>query len=137
MDTEVNRFLIEFHRRQRAQLLVPATPWARLKEWLSGFELAPSLSYASAFAAIALTAFVGLSRQVEVTHSADGQYKFSLHSSSSDSSFAMLPTSLGTTSVVSPKTTDGMNFGSASSDSATTRYVLANSHVAYDANVAF
>ena len=37
----------------------------------------PSLSYASAFAAIALTAFVGLSQQVQVTH-VDGQYKLSL-----------------------------------------------------------
>ena len=78
MDTEVNRFLIEFHRRQRAQLLVPAIPLGprhRLDEGTRRqFGMVPSLSYASAFAAIALTAFLGLSQQVQVTEVA-GQYK--------------------------------------------------------------
>lgn len=141
MDTEVNRFLIEFHRRQRAQLLVPATPWARAMAWIkeraAGFELVPSLSYASGFAAIALTAFLGLSQQVQVIHATDGQYKLSLRMPSQESSFAMIPTSFGTTLNVSPKTTDGLSFNSGHSDSATTRFVLANTHAAHDANVAF
>ncbi len=141
MDTDVNRFLIEFHRRQRAQLLVPATPWLRVAAWvkerLAGFELVPSLSYASVFAAIAITAFVGLSQQVQVTHAAGGSYKFSLHMPSADSSFAMLPASLGVTSSASSKITNSLNFSPGHSDSAATRFVLANSHAAYDANVAF
>jgi len=141
MDTEVNRFLIEFHRRQRAGLLVPATPWARamawMKERMAGFELVPSLSYASAFAAIAITAIVGLSQQVQVTQAPSGQYKLSLHMPNGDSSFAMLPASLSTVSSLSPKTTNSLNFSPSHSDSATTRFVLADSHVAHDANVAF
>src|SRR5271155_1732822 len=77
-DTQVDQFLIEFHRRQRAQLLVPEPVWTRaiawMKERVAGFELVPSLSYASAFAAIAITAFVSLSQQVQVTE-VDGQSK--------------------------------------------------------------
>ena len=30
-DTQVNQFLIEFHRRQRAQLLVPQSRWTRAR----------------------------------------------------------------------------------------------------------
>jgi hypothetical protein len=135
MDTEVNRFLIEFHRRQRAQLLVPETRWARAMSWLkeraAGFELAPSLSYASAFAAIAIAAFVGLSQQVQVTQSEGGQYKLSFHMPTTSSAFAMIPASF---SSATPSTrTDGVNF----SPNTTTRFVLANSRVAYDATVAF
>jgi len=139
MDTEVNRFLIEFHRRQRARLLVPATPWARATAWvkerLAGFELVPSLSYGSAFAAIALTAFIGLSQQVQVTHAPSGQYKLSLHMPTGDSSsFAMLPASLSATP---SKTTNSLIFSPSHSESTATRFVLANTHAAYDANVAF
>jgi hypothetical protein len=141
MDTEVNRFLIEFHRRQRAQLMIPATSWARVMAWLkervAGFELIPSLSYASAFAAIALVAFVGLSQQIEVTQSAGGQYKLSLRMPTHESSFAMIPASFGNALSVSPKTTDSLNFNAGHSDSSTTRFVLANSYTAHDANVAF
>lgn len=138
MDTEVNRFLIEFHRRQRAQLLAPATPWARVSAWVKErFELVPSLSYASAFAAIAITAFIGLSQQVQVTQDEGGQYKLSLHAPASSSSFAMIPASFGSALPASAKATDTLNFGSKHSDAATTRYVLANSHATYDANVAF
>src|ERR1700759_4567225 len=70
-DTQVDQFLVEFHRRQRAQLLVPQSLFARafgaIKGRLAKFELVPSLSYASAVAAIAITAIVGLSQQVQVT----------------------------------------------------------------------
>lgn len=138
MDTEVDRFLIEFHRRQRAQLLVPESRWARATAWiqerLAGFELVPSLSYASAFAAVAITAFVGLTQQVQVTQSGSGEYKLSFHMPSQTSSFAMVPTSFTKNSSVTPG--DSLSF-SPNSASATTRFVLANSRVAYDANVAF
>jgi hypothetical protein len=141
MDTEVNRFLIEFHRRQRAQLLVPASPWARAMAWLQermeGFQLIPSLSCASAFAAIAITAFVGLSQQVQVTHNEAGKYTLSLHMPTSDASFAMIPASFGTAPSTSQKSVDSLNFTPNRSDSTTTRFVLANTRVAYDANVAF
>ncbi|HEY0256401.1 MAG TPA: hypothetical protein VGC39_03080 [Candidatus Methylacidiphilales bacterium] len=141
MDTEVNRFLIEFHRRQRAQLMVPPTLWARALAWIkeraAGLELVPSLSYGSAFAAIALTAFFGLSQQVQVTHAADGQYKLSLRMPTQESSFAMIPAAFGSALSASQKTTDTLSFNPAHSDSATTRFVLANSHAAHDANVAF
>ena len=141
MDTEVNRFLIEFHRRQRVQLLVPTIPWTRamgwIKERMAGIELVPSLSYGSAFAAIALTAFVGLSQQVQVTQAAGGQYKLSLRMPTQESAFAMVPSSFGAPLSVSPKTADNLSFGSGHSDSSTTRFVLANSHAAHDANVAF
>lgn len=139
MDTEVNRFLIEFHRRQRAQLISPVSPWAHAMAWLQerleSFQLIPSLSYASAFAAIAVVAFVGLSQQVQVTHEA-GQYQLSLHMPASDSSFAMLPATFGATPGVSQKSSDSLSFSPNRTDS-TTRFVLANSHAAYDANVAF
>jgi len=139
MDTEINRFLIELHRRQRAQLIAPASTWAHALAWvqerLEGFQLVPSLSYASAFAAIAITAFVGLSQQVQVTHE-DGQYQLSLHMPTSDSSFAMLPATFGATPAVTQKPADSLNFNPTKTDS-TTRFVLANSHAAYDANVAF
>jgi hypothetical protein len=138
MDTEVNRFVIEFHRRQRAQLLVPASSFARVMDWVkeraASFELMPSLSYASAFAAIALTAFIGLSQQVQVTQAPGGQYKLSFHMPGSESSFAMLPTSL--TSATSVSHADNLSFTPNRHDSAT-RFVLANSHSAYDATVAF
>jgi len=139
MDTEVDRFLIELHRRQRAQLIAPVSAWAQAVAWvqerLEGFQLVPSLSYASAFAAIAITAFIGLSQQVQVTHEA-GQYQLSLHMPTSDSSFAMLPATFGTTPSVSQKPADSLSFTPNRADS-TTRFVLANSHAAYDATVAF
>lgn len=137
-DTEVNRFLIEFHRRQRVQLLVPATPWARLMDWVKarveGLELVPSLSYASAFAAIAITACVGLSQQVQVTQ-VDGQSRLSFHMPTQQTSFAMLPTTFA--SAPAQKVADSQNFTPSRTDS-TTRFVLAsNTHGAYDATVAF
>jgi len=138
MDTEVNRFLIEFHRRQRAQLLVPESRWSLAMDWLKeraeDFGIVPSLSYASAVAAIALAAFVGLSQQVQVTQVA-GQYKFSLLSPSREASLAMIPASFGNASLVSQSSTQTPSFTPGSHDS-TTRYVLANSRVG-DSAVAF
>jgi hypothetical protein len=139
MDTEVNRFLIEFHRRQRAQLLGPASRWSRVTAWLqeraSAFGLVPSLSYGCAVAAIALTAFMGLSQDVKVTH-VDGQYKFSLLSPGRDPELAMIPASFGNITLPAKKTSAPSTFGVVGSQ-ATTRFVLANSHPGYDASATF
>ena len=106
---------------------------AWLQERVPGFELAPSLSYASAFAAIAIMACIGISQQVQVTQ-ADGQNKLSFRMPAHDTSFAMIPASFVSAPAVSPKMTDTPNFTPSPSDS-TTRFVLAsNSRVAYDAN---
>ncbi|MCE0499607.1 MAG: hypothetical protein LV481_16835 [Methylacidiphilales bacterium] len=141
LDTNVDRFLIEFHRRQRAQLLVPASLWVRAMAWLgeraSNFKLVPSISYATAFAAIAITAVMGLSQQVQVTHDSGGQYQLSLTMPSTQSSFAMIPASFG--AVTTASKTDSLSFTPSRSEApAATRFVLANnSHSAYDANMAF
>ncbi len=140
MDTEVDRFLIEFHRRQRAQLLVPASRWGGFAEWLkeraAAFGIVPSLSYGCAVAAIALTAFVGLSQQVQVTPVDGGGYKLSLLTPGHDPALAMIPASFGTISTPSRKVSSSMTFG-AGGGQATTRFVLANSHPGYDATVTF
>jgi len=137
-DTEINRFLIEFHRRQRAQLLVPESRWARAISWIKerteGITFVPSISYASGFAAIALMAFVGFSQQVQVTQ-VDGQYKLSLRAPSTDASFAMIPTSFskGSTAPAS----NNLTFTPNGAKPAATHFILANTRVAYDATVAF
>jgi hypothetical protein len=137
MDTEINRFLIEFHRRQRAQLLVPASRWARTADWLkeraAAFGVIPSLSYGCAVAAIALTAFMGLSQDVKVTH-VDGQYKLSLLSPGRDPALAMIPASFG--ALPAKKMSIPATFGAGGAQ-ATTRFVLANSHPGYDASATF
>ena len=140
-DTQVDQFLIEFHRRQRAQLLKPEPVWTRALVWMqermAGFALVPSLSYASVAAAIAITAVVGLSQQVQVTQ-VDGQSKLSLRMPGRDASFAMVPGSLVSTANASPTLNDSPTFTPTRIDSAATQYVLANnSHGAYDATVAF
>jgi hypothetical protein len=140
-DTQIEEFLIELHRRQRAQLLVPQSVWthtiAWMKERLAGFELVPSLSYASAFAAIAITACVSLSQQVQVTE-VDGQSKLTFRMPTHETSFAMVPGSFVPASNLAPKISDSPNFTPTRTDSAATRYVLANnSPGAYDATVAF
>jgi hypothetical protein len=138
-DTQVEEFLTEFHRRQRAQLFVrKSLAWVKARA--AGFELVPSLSYASVAAAIAITAVVGLSQQVAVTTNSDGQTKFSLRlPGTHESSLAMLPgTLLSSTNVSSPKLTEAENFTPSRSDAPATRYVLANTtHGANDSTVAF
>lgn len=132
--------MIEFHRRQRAQLLVPQSIWARGAAWvqerMAGFQLVPSLSYAGVAAAIAITALVGVSQQVQVSQ-VDGQSKLTLRMPTGQSSFAMVPVSF-TPAAVSPKVTDSPNFAPTRHDSAATRYVLANNaQGAHDSTVAF
>ena len=142
-DTQIDQFLTEFHRRQRAQLLVPASVWARsiawLKEKASGFERVPSLAYASAFAAIAITAMVGLSQQVQVTGAPGQPYKLSFRLAPHDSAFAMIPSSFTPAANTTPVVAENLNFTPSRSESTPTRFVLANntSHGAYDATVAF
>jgi hypothetical protein len=140
-DTQIDQFLIEFHRRQRAQLLVPQPVWVRafgwIKERAAGFQLLPTLSYGSAIAAIAVVACLGLSQQVQVTQ-VDGQSRLSFRMPAHESSFAMIPVSLISAPVSSPKVSDTPNFSSGRNEAAATRYVLANnSPKAYDATVAF
>jgi hypothetical protein len=140
-DTQIDEFLIEFHRRQRAQLLVPQPVWVRaaawMKECVAGFELVPSLSYASVFAAIAITACVSLSQQVQVSE-VDGQSKLAFRMPTQETSFAMVPGSFVSAANVSPKMADAPNFAPSRTDSDATRYVLANNTPgAYDATAAF
>ena len=142
LDTQVDQFLIEFHRRQRAQLLVPASPLARALSWIrervEGFELIPSLSYASALAVIAITAFVGFSQQVQVSQTAGHPYELSFRLNPHDGAFAMIPSSFASLGNPSLKAVESPNFTPNRSETATTRFVLANnSRVAYDATVAF
>jgi len=132
-DTQIDEFLTELHRRQRAQLIARPSVWARFTSWVGSFELVPSLSYGAAFAAIALTAVVGLSQQVQVTEQPGHPYQLSLRSNSQTSAFAMIPTSFTPSTKVS-KSSD-LNFTPTHSDSATTRFVL-NNHGAYDNSVA-
>jgi hypothetical protein len=140
-DTQVEEFLTEFHRRQRAQLFVrkslmrSAVAW--VKDRLTALDPVPSLSYAAVAAAITLTAFLGLSQQVAVTNS-DGQTKFSFRMPLHESSFAMLPGSLLQPASVSPKLSESPNFTPSRSDATAARYVLANNTPgANDATVAF
>ena len=139
LETEVDRFLIEFHRRQRAQLLVPQSRWSRFGIWLqegaTSLGIVPSLSYASAVAAIALAAFLGLSQQVQVTQGASGQYKFSLLNPSHEAALAMMPASFGNTSLAAKKPSEPATFGAGRD--ATTRFVLASPHSGYDATATF
>jgi hypothetical protein len=137
-DTEINRFLIEFHRRQRVQLLAPASLSGRVLAWLrertAEFRFVPGLSYASGFAALALMACLGFSQQVQVSQ-VDGQYKLSLNMPAGDASFAMIPTSFTRSS--SAAAADPLTFTPNGSKPSATRFVLANTRVAYDATAAF
>ena len=140
-DTQIDEFLVEFHRRQRAQLLVSpsllARTFGRTREWLTGLAWAPSLSYLSAAAAVALVAFVGFSPQVQVAEAA-GPSKLSFRMPSSEMSFAMVPGALVPASKAFLHVGDSPAFAPSRTTSAATRYVLAtNSHGAYDATVAF
>jgi len=142
MDTQIDQFLIEFHRRQRAQLLVPASPLARAAAWIkervAGLELVPSLSYASGIAAVAILAVVGFSRQVESTAQTGQPSMLSLQMTPHDSAFALIPTSFASASSSFAKVADSLNSSPSRSDSGTTRFVLAtNSNGAHDATVAF
>ena len=118
--------------------MVPVSRWALASDWLkaraAAFGLVPSLSYGCAVAAIALTAFMGLSQDVKVTH-VDGQYKFSLLSPGRDPALAMIPASFGNITLSAKKTSAPATFGAGGAQA--TRFVLANSHPGYDASPTF
>lgn len=138
-DTQVDQFLAEFHHRQRATLLTKQSLLVRLTSWVqekvAGFQLVPSLSYASVAAAIAITACVGLSQQVQVVTESGGQSKLTFRMANHDTSFAMMPASFYPAAAAAPKTAD---FTPNRTDAVATRYVLANnSPGAYDKTVAF
>jgi hypothetical protein len=135
MEPEVNRFLIEFHRRQRAQLLVPQSRWARLLGWVREHapEFAP-LSYASGVAALALLAFLTFSGQVQVAPAA-GSYQLSLRLPGHDAALAMLPASL--VREASSSKADNLTFTPTAAKPGATHFILANTRVAYDATPAF
>jgi hypothetical protein len=139
LETEVDRFLIEFHRRQRAQLLVPESSFARAISWLreraEGFRLVPSLSCGAAFAALLVVALVGFSPQTQVA-SSNGSYQLSLRMPNSDSAFALIPAAFSKASLGAAPKTDSLSFTPASRPSAT-RFILANPRMAYDATAAF
>jgi hypothetical protein len=139
MDTEVNRFLIEFHRRQRAQLLAPKSRWARVMVWLQqhaeGIRLVPSLSYASSFVAAALLVFAGFSQQVHVRPSDGSHDKLALGLPSSDAALAVSPVAFVRDSSVTSD--NSLSFNPAAPRTGATRFVLANTRVAYDATAAF
>ncbi|HUB68063.1 MAG TPA: hypothetical protein VL981_11320 [Candidatus Methylacidiphilales bacterium] len=142
LDARIDQFLIEFHRRQRAQLLVPVSRWSRavgwLREWISSFELVPAIPYATAFAVIAVIAVIGVSQRVQVTSDDAGQYQLSLDLPSHQSSFAMIPASFGMVTTAASKMDHLIFTPSRSTVPAATRFVLANnSPSAYDASVAF
>jgi len=142
-DTQVEDFLVEFHRRQRAQLFVRKSLWSTavtwVKERVASLDPVPSLSYAAVAAAITLTAFLGLSQQVAVTTNSDGQTKFSLRlPATHESSYAMVSGTLLPSDNSSPKSTEAVNFTPSRTDAAATRYVLANTtQGANDSTVAF
>jgi hypothetical protein len=139
LDTGVDRFLIELHRRQRAQLLVPESRLTRAVNWLreraEGFRLVPSLSFGAVAAAVAVAAFIGFAPQAQVA-SSGGAYQLSLRSPSSNASFAMVPASFSKSSLGAAPKTESLSFAPASQPSAT-RFILTNPRVAYDATAAF
>jgi hypothetical protein len=141
-DTQVDQFLADFHHRQRVQLLARRSVFTRATAWMkekvARLALVPSLSYASAAAAIAITACVGLSQQVQVVTNNDGQSKLTFRMPSHDTSFAMVPASFYPAAATSPQVGESPNFTQNRNDAAATRYVLANnSPGAYDKTVAF
>src|SRR5271155_479168 len=94
VNTEVDRFLIELHRRQRAGILVPESRLDRAFAWLrslvENLRPMPSLIGAGAMAAVAMACFLGFSPQAEVA-SSDGSYHLSFSLPTKDAAFAMIP----------------------------------------------
>ena len=98
LDTGIDRFLIEFHRRQRAQLLVPASPWTRFGSWVqekvAALTVLPTYSYAGAFAAIVVITLIGFSQPTAIapagTPASTPSFAFHLLTPH-DGTLAMLP----------------------------------------------
>jgi hypothetical protein len=138
IDTEVDRFLIELHRRQRAGLLVPESRLERAVSWLRGLvenlQPVPSLAGVGAVAAVAIVCILGLAPQ-SPANSSSGAYNLSFSLPTKDAAFAMIPASYTRTTFGSPKS-DSLSFTPAARPAAT-RFILSNPRVAYDATAAF
>jgi hypothetical protein len=139
VDTEVDRFLIELHRRQRAGILVPESRLDRAAAWLRGLvenlRPMPSLIGAGAIAAVAVACVLGFGPQAEVA-SSDGSYHLSFSVPAKDSAFALIPAAFTKAMLGSPAKSDNLSFTPAAHPSAT-RFILSNPRVAYDATAAF
>lgn len=146
---DLNRFLQELHRRQRAKLLVPVSPWVYAVQWcqhrVEGFEhlfagFRPALAYASggaAFAALALAALFCFTPQIQLNGASSqnvAQVSFHLPGGATPT-VALFPTAAAALNFSEEKL--GHAFGSASQFAvATPRFVL-DTHAAYDARAAF
>jgi hypothetical protein len=139
VDTEVDRFLIELHRRQRAGLLVPESGFDRALAWLRGLaenlRPMPSLAGVGAIAALAVVCVLGLSPQAQVA-SSDGSYHLSFSLPGKDTAFALIPAAFTRTTIGSSAKSDSLSFTPTARPDAT-RFILSNPRVAYDATAAF
>jgi hypothetical protein len=137
-DTEVDRFLIELHRRQRAGILVPESAFDRAFAWLRGLvenlRPMPSLIGAGALAAVAIVGVLGLAPQAQIA-SSDGSYHLSFSLPTKDAAFAMIPAAFNKTSFGASAKSD-LSF-TPTARPAATRFILSNPRVAYDATAAF
>jgi hypothetical protein len=138
-DTEVDRFLIELHRRQRAGILVPESRLDRALAWLRGLvenlRPVPSLIGAGAVAAVAIVGVLGLTPQSQIA-SSDGSYHLSFSLPTKDAAFAMIPAAFNKASFGSSSKSDNLSF-TPTARPAATRFILSNPRVAYDATAAF
>jgi hypothetical protein len=139
LDTEVDRFLIEFHRRQRAGLLVPESRLERAVSWLRGLvenlQPVPSLAGVGAVAAVAIVCILGFAPQ-SPANSSSGAYNLSFSLPTKDAAFAMIPAAYTRTTFGSSAKSDNLSFTPAARPAAT-RFILSNPRVAYDATAAF
>jgi hypothetical protein len=139
LETEVDRFLIEFHRRQRAQLLVPASRLGLTFDWLraavESLRLVPSLAGVGVAAGLALALVFGLGTPQAPKADAAGSYTLSYRMPGAQAAFAMVPTAFTKTPASTAAKNDNFSFTSATPSA--TRFILANPRVAYDATAAF
>lgn len=137
-DTEVDRFLIELHRRQRAGILVPESGFDRAIAWLrslvENLRPMPSLIGAGAVAAAVIVGVLGLAPQAQIA-STDGSYHLSFSLPTKDAAFAMIPAAFNKTTFGDSAKSD-LSF-TPTARPAATRFILSNPRVAYDATAAF
>ena len=112
--------------------------WRRLPGWAHWWSGVP-IAVSGIFGAMAVIAVNSWMNTPGGFTEVDGQSKLSFRMPTHETSFAMLPGSFVPASNISPKLNDSPNFAPNRTDSAATRYVLANNntHGAYDATVAF
>jgi hypothetical protein len=139
LETHVDRFLIELHRRQRATLLMPESRAHRLLGWLGGWmenlRPAPSLIGVGAAAAIAIAVVLGFAPG-SPDAPADNTPQLALRMPSSEAAFALVPAAFAKAPADSLSKSDSYSFAPAAKPSAT-RFILSSPRVAYDATAAF